>query len=56
MTKDEVLEMARTDGNEQAYNLLLLGGPDFYDGDYNEYTELLAQLENGGKANGVSHS
>lgn len=43
--KEEALFFAKTNGNEAAYNLLLLGGPDFYDGDYNEYTELLARLE-----------
>lgn len=43
--KAEALEYAKLKGNEAAYNLLLLGGPDFFDGDYNEYTELLEQLE-----------
>ena len=45
MTKEEAIEIAKEHGNEAAYNLLLLGGPDFFDGDYNEYNELLEQLE-----------
>lgn len=45
ITRKEVLEYMREQGQESAYNLLLLGGPDFYDGDYDEYNELLESLD-----------
>lgn len=38
-----VLEFAAENGNDQAAALLLLSGPDYYDG--SDYDELLALLE-----------
>lgn len=43
--RDSVLEFAAENGNEQAAALLLLAGPDYYDGA--DYDELLALLETG---------
>lgn len=38
----EVYEIADEMGTEQAYNLLLLAGPSYFDGDYDE---VMADLE-----------
>ncbi len=44
ITADEVRKLARERGSEQAYNILLLYGPDAFVGDYNEYNSLLDKL------------
>lgn len=41
--RTSVLEFADENGNDQAAALLLLSGPDYYDG--SDYDELLALLE-----------
>ena len=45
ITKEDIMEYARKKGKEQGYFLLLLGGPDWFDGSYDEYQALLAELE-----------
>jgi len=40
MKKQDFLEYADTCGKQAAADLLLLCGPDGYDGDYDEYLEL----------------
>lgn len=45
ISKQDILEYAQDCGAEAAANLLLLGGPDGYAGDYDEYKELEAMLE-----------
>ena len=46
MTRQDVLDYARKTSNESAANLLLLLGPDGYEGDYQDYNELLYILTN----------
>lgn len=48
MTKGEILEYAQKCGLESAANLLLLVGPDGFDGDYDEYLKLEKILNGGG--------
>ena len=49
ITKSEILKLARTDGPQFAHDLLLLGGPDLYDGDYGEYSDMLNELSEGAR-------
>ena len=44
ITEDEIREIARTSGPQFAHDLLLLHGPDFFDGDYGKYTDLIEGL------------
>ena len=44
VTKEEMLSYARSNGNEQAFNLVLLFGPDCFDS-YDIYKELVDMLE-----------
>lgn len=46
-TAEEILEYADTCGNDAASGLLLLAGPDSFDGDYDEYMQLYAKLVGG---------
>ena len=46
MNREQILEYARQTGNESAANLLLLVGPDGFDGDYQDYNELMYILTN----------
>lgn len=41
MNRNEILEYAQKTSNESAANLLLLLGPDAYEGDYEDYNELM---------------
>lgn len=43
-TKTDILEYAKAQSNEAAADLLLLCGPDGYDGSYTEYEELMNEL------------
>lgn len=43
-TVEEIRQYATDTDNESAYNLLLLYGPDSFDGTYEEYTKLLDEL------------
>lgn len=43
-TKVDILEYAEAQSNEAAADLLLLCGPDGYDGSYTEYEELMNEL------------
>ena len=45
LTTQEIEDCARLWGKDGAAGLLLLAGPDGFDGDYDEYKELLARLE-----------
>lgn len=45
ITSDEIVEIAKEQGAERAYGLLLLFGPDCFDGTYTEYENLLIELE-----------
>lgn len=45
ITEEEVRELARLHGNEYAANLLLLGGPDWLDGSYEQYEQLYKELK-----------
>lgn len=45
ITRDDVLRYAERHGAAQAYNLLLLAGPDAYAGDYAEYEGIMSMLE-----------
>lgn len=45
ISRDDVLDYERECGAEAAANLLLLAGPDGYDGDYDDYKELESKLE-----------
>lgn len=50
LTKADVLEYSRKCGAASAYGLLLLAGPDGYDGTYDEYLSMLNDLkEKGGE-------
>ena len=44
--RKEILEYAEVCGNQAAANLLLLFGPDGYEGDYDSYEELYNMLNN----------
>ena len=44
MTKQEILDYCKDCGKEAAANLLLLVGPDGFDGSYAEYEELESEL------------
>lgn len=44
ITADEVRTLAKERGSKQAYNILLLYGPDAFVGDYDEYNSLLDKL------------
>lgn len=44
--RDGILDYARITSRESAANLLLLLGPDAYDGDYEDYNELMYILTN----------
>ena len=45
ITRDDVMRYAQAHGPEDAYNLLLLAGPDAFAGTYAQYEGLLAELE-----------
>lgn len=45
MSREEILDYAKDCGYEAAANLLLLGGPDAYDGDYDDYKDLEQKLD-----------
>ena len=45
MTAKEIIDYMKTNGAESAYGLLLLCGPDGFDGTYDEYRNLLIELE-----------
>lgn len=47
MTRQDVMDYANKTSNEFAANLLLLLGPDGYDGDYQDYNELMYILTSG---------
>ncbi|MBQ1776626.1 MAG: hypothetical protein IIZ93_00570 [Acidaminococcaceae bacterium] len=47
MTRQDVMAYARKTSNESAANLLLLLGPDGYEGDFQDYNELMYILTNG---------
>lgn len=49
MKKQDFLDYAKTHGAQAAADLLLLCGPDGYDGDYAEYEELERTLNAGGE-------
>ena len=49
MTRQDVMAYARKTSNESAANLFLLLGPDRYDGDYQDYNELMWVLTNSEK-------
>ena len=51
VTAEEMLQIAKESGAECAYNILLIGGYDFFAGTCREYEELLKEFERG-KANG----
>lgn len=44
INKDDILEYAAVHGDESAYGLLLLVGPDGFDGTWDEYCSLEEQL------------
>lgn len=44
ITEAEVRDIAKTNGAQFAHDLLLLGGPDWYDGDYGRYADMLNEL------------
>lgn len=44
MNREQILEYARQTGDESAANLLLLLGPDGYDGTWQDYNELMYAL------------
>ena len=44
ITEAEIREIAQEKGPQYAHDLLLLGGPDWLDGDYGKYTDLLEEL------------
>lgn len=45
ITYEELKQYAREHGCASAYGLLLLGGPDFYAGTWEEYNEALYLLD-----------
>lgn len=45
ITKDDILRYAESNGKRAAANLLLLAGPDGYDGSYAEYEKLMEEME-----------
>lgn len=45
INKKDILDYEWACGRESAYNLLILVGPDGFDGDYDEYKELEARLQ-----------
>lgn len=45
MNRQEIIEYGKENGFDQAYNILLLGGYDFFDGDCEEYDDLLQVLK-----------
>lgn len=45
MTYEEVMELVAKTDKENAYNIMLLAGPDGYVGTYDEYIALLNELE-----------
>lgn len=45
MSKDDIIEYAKDCGIQAAEDLLLLCGPDGFDGTYDEYTALQSELE-----------
>lgn len=45
MTKREALKYEETYGTQAAIDLLILAGPDDFDGPYTEYKDLLDALE-----------
>ncbi len=47
LIREDVLDYAEMHGQQQAADLLLLAGPDGYEGD--DYDELLKELEGGAK-------
>ena len=47
MDRIAILDYAMTNGREEAYNLLLLIGPDGFIGSYDSYQDLLFVLTNG---------
>ena len=47
MNRNEILDYAQRTDNESAANLLLLLGPDAYEGDYEDYNELMYILTKG---------
>lgn len=47
ITENEVRELARLHGNKYAADLLLLGGPAWFDGPYDQYDSLYKELSGG---------
>jgi len=45
ITYEELKQYAREHGCDRAFGLLLLGGPEFYAGTFEEYNEALYLLE-----------
>lgn len=45
VTTAEIRQIAEQEGPEYAHDLLLLGGPEFFDGSYIEYCDLLEGFE-----------
>lgn len=45
MTYEEVMEFVKQTDRENAYNIMLLAGPEGYLGTYTEYIALLDELE-----------
>ena len=45
-TREDVMDYAKMHGYQQAADLLLLVGPDYYDGD--DYDDLMMELEGSG--------
>ena len=45
MTYEEVMEFVKQTDRENAYNIMLLAGPEGYVGTYAEYIALLNELE-----------
>ena len=45
ITAEEVHKIENESGAEQAYNILLLYGADCFDGNYNDYNRILADLD-----------
>ena len=44
ITRKDILDYAKEHGNDSAYGLLLLAGPDGFGGTYEEYNSLLRSL------------
>lgn len=51
LTRQEIIEYKKTNGARSAVNLLLLTGPDGFDGDIDDYNYLMDNLDEEARGN-----